>query len=84
MNAAIAADAGWSIPIGTPVFDVAGERIGSVVGADLHALKVARGRLRRATLAIPLALVARYEDGKLFLSVSAAKAIEQAEAVAGE
>lgn len=76
MTAVVPADAGWSIPLGTPVFDVAGERVGMVVGADLEAIKVARGRFLPSTRAIPLALVGRYDDGKLFLTVTAKQALQ--------
>lgn len=71
MNVARTVDAGWSIPIGTPIFDVVGERIGRVVGADLQTLTLTRGRILPTTLSIPLSLVDRYENGKLYLAVTA-------------
>jgi hypothetical protein len=64
----------WSIPLGTPVYDVAGERVGAVKGADNYALSVEEGLLIVTTYAIPMSLVDRYEDGAIRLSVTKAEA----------
>ena len=73
MDAAIAGTANWSIPIGTPVYDVAGDKIGSVSGMDGSALLVEEGLLMITTHIIPMALVERYEDGALHLGVTKAE-----------
>ena len=73
MVAALVNEGSWSIPIGTPVFDVAGEKMGSVKGADNDALAVEEGLLLITTHMVPMALVERYEDGALHLSVTKAE-----------
>jgi hypothetical protein len=70
MDAAIAGTANWSIPIGTPVYDVAGEKLGSVSGMDGFSLLVEEGFLMITTHVIPMALVERYDDGALYLGVT--------------
>jgi len=65
---------GWSIPLGTPVFDVAGEKLGCVRGADNDALTVEEGLLIITTYTIPMGLVGRFEDGALHLSVTKSEA----------
>jgi len=57
----------WGIPAGTPVYDAAGEKLGTVSGADPFNLTIARRRLFASDLVVPMSLVDRYEDGKLFL-----------------
>jgi hypothetical protein len=74
MVAARIGEASWSIPLGTPVYDVAGEKIGTVKGADNYALLVEEGLLLITTYTIPMALVDRLEDGALYLSVTKAEA----------
>jgi hypothetical protein len=77
MDATIAVDASWSIPIGTPVYDVAGEKLGSVSGFEADALLVDEGFLFVTTHAVPMALVSAYEDGRLVLAVTKAQALGQ-------
>src|SRR5262245_8240071 len=74
MVAALVNEASWSIPLGTPVYDVAGERLGAVKGADNFALSVEGGLLLVTTYTIPMALVERYQDGAIHLSVTKAEA----------
>src|SRR5262249_25602056 len=74
MVAALVNEASWSIPLGTPVYDVAGQRMGSVKGADNYDLSVEEGLLLVTTYKIPMALVDRYEDGAIHLSVTKAEA----------
>jgi hypothetical protein len=73
MVAAFAGDVGWSIPLGTPVYDAAGEKMGSVKGADNSALAVEEGLLLVTTYTIPMALVASYDDGAIHLKVTKAE-----------
>ncbi|MEA2513898.1 MAG: hypothetical protein QOF33_2701 [Thermomicrobiales bacterium] len=75
MVAALANEASWSIPLGTPVYDVDGEKLGSVKGADYYVLSVEEGLLVITTYTVPMALVERYEDGALHLSVTKAEAV---------
>lgn len=63
-------DLAWSIPNGTPVYDAAGERIGTVCDADIDALIVARGRFFVHEYAVDMADVDRLERGRLVLRVS--------------
>ena len=58
------------IPVGTPVFDSAGERLGRVVGADPYVLIVGRGLIFTREFPVDLANVDRYEDGRLFLGLA--------------
>ena len=74
MVASLVNEASWSIPLGTPVYDVAGERMGSVKGADNYDLSVEEGLLLVTTYRIPMAFVDRYEDGAIHLSVTKAEA----------
>lgn len=67
MNASIAADGGWGIPLGTPVVDAAGERLGMLRAADPWVLAVERGIFFPGEYAIAMAEVDRYEDGALIL-----------------
>ena len=73
MNAAIAAldataiDGGWGIPVGTPVYDLRGEKIGTVVDADPYELVVERGLFLVRHYPVKLSDVDRFEDGKLYL-----------------
>jgi hypothetical protein len=73
MVAAFAGEVGWSIPLGTPVFDVAGEKMGTVKGADNYELSVEEGLLLITTYTIPMALVGSYDDGAIHLSVTKAE-----------
>ena len=65
-----AAAIGDGIPVGTPVFDSAGERLGRVVGADPYVLTVGRGVIFTREFSVDLADVDRYEDGCLFLGLA--------------
>ena len=64
----------WSIPLGTPVFDVLGEKLGSVRDADNYTLVVEAGLLIITTYLVPMSMVDRLEDGALHLSVTKAEA----------
>jgi hypothetical protein len=74
MDATFAGEVGWSIPLGTPVYDVTGEKMGTVKGADNYALSVEEGLLLVTTYTIPLSLVDSYDDGAIHLSVTKAEA----------
>lgn len=67
MDATLTAEGGWGIPIGTPVFDAAGEKLGTVREADVYALVVERGFFFVTDHEIALDEVDRLEDGKLVL-----------------
>ena len=71
----------WGIPKRTPVIDVAGERIGSVIDADVYAVVVERGFFFPSEHLVPFADVDRYEDGKLFLKVSKAQVLSEHDTV---
>jgi hypothetical protein len=73
MVAAIAGKASWSVPIGAPVYDVTGEKLGTVAGTDGFDLLVEHGLLFVTTHAVPMGLVARYDDGGLHLRVTKAE-----------
>jgi hypothetical protein len=77
--AAFVAENSWSIPLGTPVFDVAGEKLGTVRDADYYNLAVEEGLIIITTYLIPMALVDRFEDGALHLSVTKAEAVDTGE-----
>lgn len=65
-----------SIPIGAPVYDRSGRRLGRVSGADSWDLLVERGRFLRRTSAIRLEHVDRVEDNRVILSVSRDEALD--------
>lgn len=69
-----ASDNSWSIPLGTPVYDVVGEKLGSVRDADTYTLSVEEGLIIITTYLVPMSLVDRYEHGALHLSVTKAEA----------
>ncbi|MDQ3657400.1 MAG: PRC-barrel domain-containing protein [Chloroflexota bacterium] len=60
-------DESWGIPIGTDVYTVDGEHLGSVVDGDAYELVVERGFFFIHDYQIQLSDVDRFEDGKLFL-----------------
>ncbi len=60
---------GWGIPIGTTVYDVAGEKVGTVVDADAYDLVVERGFFFVHSYPVRLSHVERYEHGALYLKV---------------
>ena len=66
----VAAGAGWSIPVGCPVLDVAGEKVGTVAGADADALVVSHAIF--FAYRIPFAAVADYDGAALRLKVTKA------------
>ena len=72
MVSAFVAESNWSIPFGTPVFDVVGEKLGTVRDADLYNLAVEEGLLIITTYLVPMAFVERFEDGALHLNVTKA------------
>ena len=72
MDAAIGGG-NWGIPLGAAVYDAAGEKLGTVAGADLDALRVEHGLLFVTTYAVPMHAVARFEDGALYLSLTKAE-----------
>jgi len=63
-------DEGWGIPIGTHVYTADGEHLGSVVEGDAWELVVERGFFVIHDERIRLSDVDRFEDGKLFLSLT--------------
>ena len=65
-----------TIPIGAPVYDRRGTRLGRVCGADSRALLIERGLLLRRTCAVSLEDVDRVEDGRVVLAVSKDEAID--------
>lgn len=67
-------DNSWSIPLGTPVYDVEGEKLGVVRDADNYTLAVEEGLIIVTTYLVPMSFVDRYEDGALHLSVTKAEA----------
>lgn len=83
MDAAISAmgleatTGGHGIPIGTPVHDVWGEKIGSVADADPYELIVERGFILVHDYPVKLSDVDRYEDGKLYLRLTKEAVLDQ-------
>ncbi len=63
-------DESWEIPIGTDVYTADGEHLGSVVEGDSYELVVERGFFFIHDYQIKLSDVDRFEDGKLFLSLT--------------
>ena len=63
-------DESWGIPIGTDVYTADGEHLGSVVEGDSYELVVERGFFFIHHYQIKLSDVDRFEDGKLFLSLT--------------
>ncbi len=61
---------GWGIPVGAPVYDAAGEKVGTDAGGDPYDLAVQRGFLFVHTYPLRLSDVERYEDGALHLKVT--------------
>jgi hypothetical protein len=68
----VGAESAWGIPIGVEVYDVDGEFIGKVSSADTVNLIVTSGWLLLTDYEISLALVGRYDDGKLILTCTKA------------
>jgi hypothetical protein len=73
MVTAFVAENSWSIPLGTPVFDVVGEKLGTVRDADYYNLAVEEGLIIITTYLVPMAFVDRLEDGALHLSATKAE-----------
>ncbi len=65
-----ATSGGWGIPVGTPVYDVAGEKVGTVADADSYDLVVERGFFFVHSYPVRLSNVERYEHGALHLKVT--------------
>jgi hypothetical protein len=70
MDAAFTAMEHSSVPVGTPVHDVNGERIGTLSGGDPYTLVVSHGLIFQTDYEVPHSDVDRYDDGKLFLKVT--------------
>jgi hypothetical protein len=64
----VAAGTGWSIPVGCTVLDIAGEKVGTVAGADADALIV--GHAIFWQYRIPFSAVADYDGEVLRLKVT--------------
>lgn len=65
-----------SIPIGAPVYDRTGRRLGRVSSADNWDLLVERGRFLRHISAIRLEHVDRVEGNRVILAVSRDEALD--------
>ncbi len=63
-------DESWGIPLGTEVYTVDGEHLGSVVDGDSYELVVERGFFILHDYQIKLSDVDRFEDGKVFLTLT--------------
>ena len=61
--------AGWAVPVGSPVYDVDGERVGTLAAADLDHLVVEHGFFFRTYL-VPLSAVAAFDGLALRLAVT--------------
>ncbi len=59
---------GWVVPVGCPVFDVDGEKVGTVAGADAAGLVVERALFWRYS--VPLNAVADFDGEALRLAVT--------------
>ena len=70
LAAAVPADAGWSIPVGCPVLDVAGEKVGTVAGASADALVVGRALFFEDR--VPYSAVADFDGHAVRLKVTKA------------
>ena len=62
------AHAGWSIPVGCPVHDLDGQKVGTVAGADADGLRVAHGFFREYL--VPFRAVADFDGQALRLAVT--------------
>lgn len=69
-------DVTWSIPIGTPVYDVDGDHVGAVRDADVYALIVERGLFFTYEYRVAMAEVDRLEEGKIFLRITKAEVLD--------
>jgi hypothetical protein len=70
MNAALGFAEHSGVPLGAPVYDAAGESLGTLVAADAYALVIARGFFFPKEFTVAMAAVDRFEDGKLYLSLT--------------
>ena len=61
---------GWGIPVGTTVYDLAGDKVGTVVDADAYDLVVERGFFFVHSYPVKLSDVERYENGALHLKIT--------------
>jgi len=73
MQAIAMFDAVHGIPLGIPVYDAAGEKIGRVRWVDALGLSVEQGWLFPKESEIPLDEVDRFQDGKLILRCTKAE-----------
>lgn len=67
----------WDIPIGAPVVSADGRRLGVVTHADIHELLVEDGMIFHHAYALGFIDVAQYQEGVLYLKLTAAEAVEQ-------
>jgi uncharacterized protein YrrD len=65
-----------TIPLGAPVYDRRGARVGRVCGADTWDLLIERGPIPRRTCAVSLEDVERVEEDRVILAVSKDEAID--------
>ena len=80
MGSALAIPAGWTIPVGTEVFDAERIRVGAVSGFAGGSLLVDTGKFFfRREVPIPPRLVSAYQDGRLYLAVAKEEALAAGE-----
>lgn len=79
MTALTPATAGesWGFPLGTEVYTVDGEHFGSVVEGDSYELVVERGFFILHDYQIKLSDVDRFEDGKVFLTLTKEQVVHE-------
>ena len=58
----------WAVPVGCPVFDIDGEKVGTVAGADAAGLVVERALFWRYS--VPLSAVDDFDGQALRLAVT--------------
>lgn len=63
-------DESWGIPLGTEVYTVDGEHLGSIVDGDSYELVVERGFFILHDYQIKLSDADRFEDGNVFLTLT--------------
>ena len=65
-----------TIPVGMPVYDRRGARVGRVCGADGWDLLIERGLILRRTCAVSMEDIDRVEEDRVVLGVSKDEAID--------
>ncbi len=75
---------GRGIPVGTPVYDLAGEKVGTVADADAYDLVVERGFFFVHSYPIKLSDVERYENGALHLKITKVQVLKPDSAETGK